>query len=390
SKIPVAEADSTIVYPAKKADGIVAKISFCRKMDKKTGEIIGEGRIFTIMENENVRAFINFENIFFDDNRDLLFHVDWIGPDNKSIYQKRINLSPTDSTSEIYSSISIDPDIRKVGEYFIRLYYFRELIAEKKFELLPEFRLKTENGEAISANITLYRYISKKTGKRIGTDTIFTIKERRNVRAIVDIENSFVYRNPELLFRVEWIDSTGQPFYNKQISFLPDDSVSTIESSISISPDKREAGKYVFRVYLFQELIAESNFELLPEHRLTTIKAKNIKAKVVLYSKKDKETGQRHDEGRVFTIGKKERVRAFINIENRSEFSESKLTFRLEWIGPDGKSFYRKQIDFLPKDNKSTINTSISISPKKREPGEYCLKVYFFNQLMSENKFELR
>jgi len=137
-EMPVTGADSTIVYPAKKADGISAKITLCRKVDKKTGKRIGTGTVFTIMEKERVRAFVDLENRFVYGDRELMFHFDWIGVNGRSFYRKRIDLSPDDSSSTINSSISIPPDKRQPGKYILRIYLFRELIAEKKFELLPE------------------------------------------------------------------------------------------------------------------------------------------------------------------------------------------------------------------------------------------------------------
>ncbi len=65
-----------------------------------------------------------------------MFHIDWIDSTGNSLYKKRIDLSPSDSSSRIISSISLSPPKRKVGEYIVRVYLFRELIAEKKFQLV--------------------------------------------------------------------------------------------------------------------------------------------------------------------------------------------------------------------------------------------------------------
>ena len=92
-----------------------------------------------------------------------MFHFDWIGPDGETFYMKRVYLSQQDSTLTISSSISISPEQRDTGEYKLRVYLFRELIAEKKFEVLPEFQLNTAQHEELKVNITLYRTKSKKT-----------------------------------------------------------------------------------------------------------------------------------------------------------------------------------------------------------------------------------
>lgn len=138
---PVTGEDSTITYPPKKTDGISAKITLCRKVSKKTGNRIGEGTLFSIKEKEWVRAFVDIEHRFNDDKRELMFHLDWNDANGRSFYLKRIDLSPDDSSSTIKSSISISPGKRKPGKYTLRVYLFRELIAEKEFELRPEFQL---------------------------------------------------------------------------------------------------------------------------------------------------------------------------------------------------------------------------------------------------------
>lgn len=47
---PVILEDSTIIYSAKKENDVEALITLCRKEDKKTGDRMGEGNAFTIME----------------------------------------------------------------------------------------------------------------------------------------------------------------------------------------------------------------------------------------------------------------------------------------------------------------------------------------------------
>ena len=56
------------------------------------------------------------------------------------------------------------------------------------------------------------------------------------------------------MFHVDWLDSAGNSFYKKRIDISPADSITSITSSISISPQKRQTGKYSVRVYLFQRI----------------------------------------------------------------------------------------------------------------------------------------
>lgn len=66
------------------------------------------------------------------------------------------------------------------------------------------------------------------------------------------------------------------------------------------------------------------------------------------------------------------------------------LPVRLEWIGQGGESFYSKKMDVKTADTISTITGSISITPEKREPGEYHLRAYLFEELIAERKFGLQ
>lgn len=262
---PVTEADSTIVYNSKKTDGISAGITLYRYINKKTGNLIGKGTVFPIREKEKLRALINIKNRFLHFDHELMFHVDWIGTNGRSFYRKQINLSPGDSSTTIKTSISIPPEKREPGKYYIRIYLYRELIAEKKFELIPETQYISSISEKINAGITLYRKKSSKTGKLLGEGNVFTIKKKAKVRAIVELENSSDYKNGELEFEIDWKQEGGESIYSKKINMNTEGTALTIKSSLSIAPKKRKAGNYIFKVLLYQKVIAEKKFELLSE-----------------------------------------------------------------------------------------------------------------------------
>jgi hypothetical protein len=258
---PTTSKDSTIVYPPKQSDGVSANITLCKKVGKKTGKRIGESTVFTIMDKAKVHALFDLENrkIFMD--KELMFHAEWIGSNGKSFYRKRIDLLPDDSSSTITSSISITPEKRQPGNYNVRFFLFRELIAEKKFELHDDVPITGKEFD-ITANVILYRKVGKKIGKRIGEGTVFTIKKKAKVRALINLENRDEYLKDELKLKVVWIGSDNNSFFSKKFELLPGDSSSTIKSSISITPEKRQPGNYIFRVYLYKTLLAEKKFEL--------------------------------------------------------------------------------------------------------------------------------
>jgi hypothetical protein len=192
------------------------------------------------------------------------------------------------------------------------------------------------------------------------------------------------------MFHVDWIDPGGRSFYQKRIDLIPGDSSSVLTSSISISPGKRLPGEYLLRVYLFRELIAEKKFKLITKSQAALVRAQGIQADIVLSSKVDKKTGMPAGVDSVFTIREKGKIRAFINLTNRRVYGDRELTFRLNWIGPDGKSFYSKQVDFPRGDTTTTISSSISITPDKRQPGKCQMQVYLFDEMISEKRFELK
>ena len=384
---PIMDENSTLIYPPKNADDVSVKITFCRKIDKKTGNLVGEGTTFTITNKSKIQAVVELENLFNNGKDELMFHLDWVGPDDKSIFLKRILLSPDDSLSIIKGSISVSAETREPGKYKLKIYYFRELIAEKSFELSPQPQLKELIEKGFSIAITLCRSVEKKSGERIGVDSIFMIKGKSKVRAYYDLPGLVDLGNRELLFYFDWIDQNDSSFYKKQIVIDAEDTTSYIGSSISITPGKREPGNYTLQLYLFNELLAENKFELIPEPEEIPI---NLNAKITLYRKLDKITGKRVDEGTIFTLKNKRKVRALIDILNRSEYIDRELKLQLEWIGPNGKSFYKKKIVFAPGDPISVINSSISISPDKRQAGEYSFRLFLFKELIAEKKFELR
>ncbi len=259
---PIVEENATIIYPPKQEGDITAKINFCRRINKKTGEAIGEGVVFSMIEDGVLYSVTNFYNHTKHIDNGLVFHYSWIGPNGKSLFSKQIEIPAGDSTASITSSTSISPEKREAGEYTFKLYYFRELIAEKHFTLLPALHEDREVVKKLAPEITLYRLVSKKTGKLVGEGTLFKRKAKRKVRAAIDLQNRFAFGEQELMFHIQWRGPEGDTIFRKRYDFYPADSSSTIKSSISISPEKRQAGDYNFQLLLFNKVIAEQPFEL--------------------------------------------------------------------------------------------------------------------------------
>ncbi|MBD3336087.1 MAG: hypothetical protein GF355_11290 [Candidatus Eisenbacteria bacterium] len=128
--------DSTRVYPGKNPEDVNVTITFCESYDRDTGERFGVKRAFMMDEGAWVRAFVDIDNRFARGDRELSFHLVWVGPNGKDIYKKRIEYTPSDADTSLYSSMSISPDNRNMGRYTLQVYLFRELIAEKSFDLI--------------------------------------------------------------------------------------------------------------------------------------------------------------------------------------------------------------------------------------------------------------
>ncbi|MCU0332365.1 MAG: hypothetical protein MUC75_03220 [Ignavibacteriaceae bacterium] len=290
---PVILNDSTIVYPSKYEGGLQSKITLTKRVSKKTGKPIKPGTRFNLQEDTKLFAIVDLEKQTTKQNRDLMFHIDWVDSSGNSFYKKRIDISIKDTSSRIISSISLSPQKRQPGNYTARLYLFRELIAEKRFllveslsdtlivkkksvaqdtsitikkvkkEKLKKSEIKSDN---IMASLVLCRKISKKTGNPVGAATTFTIKEKAKVKAVVSIEKQDIKTNEQMKFYFNWIGPDGKSFYKKRVVYSTSNPFFTVSNSISITPEKRQPGKYKVRVSYRKKIIAEQKFELvLPE-----------------------------------------------------------------------------------------------------------------------------
>lgn len=245
---------------SEKRDGVPAKITFSRFYYEKSGRQAAISSVFALKDGENVCATVDPGGYLMDPGHERMFHLDWTDTGGNSVYLKRIDLPAGDSTRILASAISVEPAKRLPGEYTLRIYYFRDLIAEKKFKLVPENEMKK-----ISADIIFYKSIDKETGEMKGIDTVFEIKKKGVLRGQADIRDMNIYEDEELPFRLEWTDSTGESFYTKKVEMKPTDTISSVSTSVSITPDKREPGEYFLRVYLFDEMVGEASFTLISE-----------------------------------------------------------------------------------------------------------------------------
>jgi len=376
--------NSSLVYSLKSGNKVVNDISFCRKIDKNTSELIGEGNEFIIMEEGRVQAIVSLSDYILEKEKRSMFHFDWISVSGYTTYLRRMDFTPGDSLDYLRSSISITPEVRTPGIYKLRIYYFRELIAEKEFELFAEFDPSIHNLQSLAENFVVCKK-TKKGGEPIGVNSEFNQSNKGSLRASFKLEDDLFANYKEQLYRIDWYKKDDTvAFYRKHIDVFAQDSLQYISSSLSISPDKREPGELFVVVNLFGKPIAKKEFILLPP-----VDYSDIEADIILYKKKSKKSGKLLGKGTKFEIGKKKKVRALVNISGLDEFIGKDLEFKLRWVGPDGKGVYSKTYNINPENSTLILKNAISITPGKRKPGGYSLQVYVAGELLDEKKFEL-
>jgi len=243
---------------------LTAKIDFFTHYDKETGVPLNRDTIFSLHDKGNIRCVVNFDNLSFGKYPVHLVHLDWIGTDEKSIFMKRNDIVSPDNIP-LSSSMTISPDKRKPGFYTLKVYYFRDLIAEKSIALIPEGTINEIVSERLKPKVAFGRNISKKSGLLVQKDSVFDISNTRRIHAFVDFVKPEFYENRKLLFTLQWIAPNGSSFYEKKVGHLPGETENFITTSVSVSADKRPTGEYRLKVFLFDELIADKSFLIVSD-----------------------------------------------------------------------------------------------------------------------------
>lgn len=91
--------------------------------------------VFDLEDGARVQANIHIVNPYGRGKGPLLFHMVWLNPEDKKVFKKAIEWTPSDTSSTITGQFTIPPSKRTAGLYSLQVYLFRELIAEKHFEL---------------------------------------------------------------------------------------------------------------------------------------------------------------------------------------------------------------------------------------------------------------
>jgi len=275
------------------------------------------------------------------------------------------------------------------GNYKLRVYLFRELIAEKPFVLQTEEEY-TPPVNDLTARILFGNRLDRKTGQVQNTDSVFFNSKKGWIHASVELFNRFAYDDEDLDFRFQWSDPDGKTFFARTVKLPSSDSTSRLNSSISVSPTARKDGIYTLRVSLFRKLIAEKSFEIKTAIVKTDKINVSAKASILFCSKIDKGSGTPVNINDEFVIGKNERVCAYIQLSDVFNPANKPLFFNLVWIDPDGKRFFSKPITVAANTHDAILQSSITIEPKNRVPGKYQFKLYLFDKPIESKSFVLQ
>ena len=388
------EEEQSESYLAKDSAGMNANIILYKGVDPRTKSYIAANS-FTIKNKAKVYAAVFLDNYYYHRNEEVMLHIDWIDPSGNSFFRKRVDITNGDSLQEIKSAISIEPGRRDTGKYSLRVYLFRELIAEKHFlvsyinkDSLAIFSADPAN--AISPDIALGLKDQKKSFAADKSE-IFTIKKKTRIYASVNINNRFKFLKNELSGSISWIDPDNSILSADDFYISPHDSLSEISSSISLSPKINKTGKYLCTISLFGKRIGEKRFEIKePEEEIIVVKKiKGISADLILCRSFSKKTKKARGISDSFKLGNKAKVRAVVNFSASDEITDKNQQIKIEWINSKNKTFYKKSYKIKANHKSTYFISSISISAKKRDPGEYKCRVFYNSTLVSEKKFIL-
>ena len=246
-----------------------AEVTFCRSVSKKSGKLVGVGEHFGVDKGSKIRAFVDVRNL--DPDRVHSFHLVWLKPgEQKESFRKYAEVSLEEMEGGWSKSIlwkkaedlthfkeeiqegeepgvrlstvmNVAPERERTqGLYTFRVYFNRELLTEKTFELL---------GQEI---------VFSGTG-----DGPFVMEKKASVDASVSLSGLQV--GMDYKAELVWFKPGGKKLFGKELSFTAgSDSTTVLEGKLDISKKKkRKAGEYELKVYLEGSLVGREKFELI-------------------------------------------------------------------------------------------------------------------------------
>ena len=332
-------------------------LSLYRRNTGITGSIPGISTRFTPVKGHKIHARYRLTGNLPEGSVHL-FHFQWVGPDGKAFFTKPETLNPGEH--ELVSAISADPGRRKPGRYTLNVYYFRELLASRHFEVLPPFdfpEITRENNLELTVK-------SHFDGEKPAGNTVV----RMNRTYLVARYRAPVFRDSirELWYKMEWRDSAGKVVSRKRFEGHSVDSI--LQSRISLASGRFAPGIYTCEVSLFDSLLDRRRFSLLPPYDLSL-----LKTRITLCRKYRKKQGTTEGVGEVFRLGEKNKVYACAKWNVPKHLDSIPWQVLMRWVDPDGKVFYTKSFLFhpLPVPALSPVAFPLPPANAKLEPIRY-------------------
>jgi hypothetical protein len=117
-------------------------------------------------------------------------------------------------------------------------------------------------GDGPVASISFCSRVGKESGTLYGVSDVFTLRDEAKVYGVIDLTN--VRPGEELVLHVLWLTPDGRDAFLKRVVVKPDGPEARVETSLSLSPRRRDPGAYRLKVYLFRMLLAEKPVEFVP------------------------------------------------------------------------------------------------------------------------------
>jgi hypothetical protein len=381
--------EQTVLYSSKKENGLNVQVFVGRRMNKNSPAPFFCGPTFPLGKNERIHAMVEIDNHEKHIGKEHMFHLEWIRPDNIRFFRKYEQLTVSDSTMSFSSSVSADG--REPGKYTVRVYHFRELIAEKYFTLVPAKEYYDSLVNFYGAGITFCRKVDKETGDLIDPGSVFLSGEKRWVNAVGKFRNKPFFEEETLKFRMEWFDPEGKRIYNKLLDINHQDTGYIVRSSLKMHPDKRKPGVYQVKLFFFNILLAENNFTLKPAPVKQKLQLKRMNVGeigLVLCSGVNRKTGAITGVAKEFDLSQVQKVHAVIDL-SKAEFDRSQIV-SVQWGRYGKKHFFSKDYLFGPEEDLSFVISAITVGGGKRKPGKYFVRIIYRNSIIAEQIFSLK
>ncbi len=347
-----------------------AEVILYRRKNPQTGKPTGISESFTLMKEAYLHARLSTDSL--PRTKAYQLHFQWINPDGESFYTKEVIDTAGHTAPE--SAISLNPGTRTPGKYRLRVYYYRELLAEKSFELLSAW----EPGKEISVQAPDF-YISSYGGQPVKTrDSSFVLMKK--TKLLMKFKTPVLDGKRQWIYHVDWKDETGRLISRKHF-----EGDSILSSSLPLSPILRSPGQYTMEIYLFDRLLATKNFRLLPPYDLS-----GVETGISFCPYYDKKNKRKTEFRNTYNIGQKTAVNACVRLTDKNHrIKTGEWLVELKWTDGTGKSFYTKKYNLKPKNHSAYLRSKISLSPEKRTPGEYSLQVLMFHETVASKAFRI-